>query len=204
MVLDRMQEVGLYLMYEMYDWTNATSVTQQVDMIKDRPNLLLWYTADEPDGMSLPLNETTVAYDLVYDLDGYHPVSLVLNCQDYYWTEYAAGADVVMQDVFMVGNNNSWSTEWNTTCTPDYGDCGCDNCASIAAGDVDAVPPDSVYYGTGYVPENSGVGSFFDVSERVGSFRERLEVVGWERTKTVWTTPQAFGGGKQCVSYCLL
>lgn len=37
--------------------------------IKDRKNLLLWYTADEPDGPSDPLRATQIAYDLVSSLD---------------------------------------------------------------------------------------------------------------------------------------
>jgi hypothetical protein len=79
---------------------NATSVTEQVNRIKSRPKLLLWYTADKPDGTSDPLNATTTAYDLICSLDGYHPVSLVLNCQDYQFTAYAAGTDIVMQDTY--------------------------------------------------------------------------------------------------------
>ena len=181
-------------MYEFYSYMNATSVTEQVNVIKNHSNLLLWYTADEPDGESNPLDATAIAYDLIYDLDGYHPVSLVLNCQDYYWSSYAAGTDIVMQDVFMVGTNVSWSNEWNTTCTPDYGDCGCDNCLSIPAGDIAAVPPNTTYHGSGYVPANSGIGTYFGISDRVTSFKNRLEVMGWERTKAVWTVPQAFGG----------
>ncbi|KAF8841646.1 hypothetical protein BDN67DRAFT_500043 [Paxillus ammoniavirescens] len=194
MVVDRMQEVGLYLMYDMrFTYMNSTSVTEQVNSLKNRPNLLLWYTGDEPDGTSDPLNATTIAYDLIYGLDGYHPVSLVLNCQDYYWSSYTAGTDIVMQDVYMVGNNVTFSTVWNTTCAPDFGDCGCDNCISIPAGDTAAVPPNSTLSG-GYVPANSGIGTYFDISERVASFKNRLEVMGWERTKAVWTVPQAFGG----------
>lgn len=196
MVLDRMQEVGMYLMYDMrFTYMNNTSVMEQVNSIKYRPNLLLWYTGDEPDGTSDPLNATSIAYDLIYSLDGYHPVSLVLNCQDYEWASYTAGTDIVMQDVYMIGNNVTWSNEWNTTCTPDYGDCGCDNCFSISAGDSAAVSPNSTYYG-GTVPANSGIGSYFDISDRVSSFKNRLEVMGWERTKAVWTVPQAFGSAE--------
>lgn len=199
MVLDRMQEVGMYLMYDMrFTYMNNTSVMEQVESIKNRPNLLLWYTGDEPDGTSDPLNATTIAYDLIYSLDGYHPVSLVLNCQDYEWTSYTAGTDIVMQDVYMIGNNVTWSNRWNTTCTPDYGDCGCDNCFSIPAGDNSAVPPNTTYYG-GTVPAGSGIGSYFDISDRVSSFKNRLEVMGWERTKAVWTVPQAFGGSESVV-----
>jgi hypothetical protein len=37
--------------------------------------LLLWYTADEPDGTSELLDAPRRAYDAVqYALDGYHPV----------------------------------------------------------------------------------------------------------------------------------
>jgi hypothetical protein len=147
---------------------NATSVTEQVNRIKSRPNLLLWYTADEPDGTSDPLDATTTAYDLIHSLDGYHPVSLVLNCQDHQFTAYTAGTDIVMQDTYMIGNNATWSNEWNTSCTPDFGDCGCDNCK----------------------------GEFEDISVRMDSFKERLDVLGWDRTKAVWTVPQAFGGNE--------
>lgn len=57
LVIDRMQAVGLYLMYDMrFTYMNLTSVTEQVNMLKNRPNLLLWYTGDEPDGTSDPLN----------------------------------------------------------------------------------------------------------------------------------------------------
>ncbi|KAH7924181.1 hypothetical protein BV22DRAFT_1035409 [Leucogyrophana mollusca] len=202
-VLDRMQEVGLYLMYDMrFSYMNYTAVTEQVNAIKNRPNLLVWYTADEPDGTSDPLNATSIAYDLIYSLDGYHPVSLVLNCQDYEWASYTSGTDIVMQDAYMVSNNVTWSNEWNTTCTPDFGDCGCDNCLSIPAGDNLSVPPNSTLPGStptgfeGTVPANSGIGSYFDISDRVSSFKNRLQVMGWERTKAVWTVSQAFGGAE--------
>jgi hypothetical protein len=70
---------------------NNSRVTEEVNRIKTRPNLLLWYTADEPDGTSDPLNATVRSYQLINSLDGgdstggagYHPVSLVLNCQDH-------------------------------------------------------------------------------------------------------------------------
>jgi len=33
-------------------------------------------------------------------------------------------------------------------------------------------------------------------SARMDSLKERLEVLGWERTKGVWIVPQAFGGAE--------
>ena len=152
-------------------YMNLTSVTEQVNMIKNFKNLLVWYTGDEPDGTSDPLNATKVTYDLINDLDGYHPVSLVLNCQDYFFTEYIQGTDVVMQDAYPIAINATFSVEWGTPCTPDFGDCGCDNC----------------------------VGEFEDISNRMDEFAQRLEILGSDRTKTVWAVPQAFGGS-ECVS----
>ncbi|RPD63424.1 hypothetical protein L227DRAFT_561556 [Lentinus tigrinus ALCF2SS1-6] len=166
-VIQRMEEVGIYLMYDMrWTYMNNTAVTEEVNRVKNSPALLLWYTGDEPDGTSDPLNATTTAYDLIYSLDGYHPVSLVLNCENYYWTEYTAGTDIVMQDTYPIAINATFSTVWGTPCTPDYGDCGCDNCK----GELD------------------------DISTRMDEFAERRFIDGWERTKAIWTVPQGFGG----------
>lgn len=73
---------------------NATAVTEQVNSIKSRPNLLVWYTGDEPDGTSDPLDATLKSSNLIQSLDGgdgqggagYHPISLVLNCENYFYT----------------------------------------------------------------------------------------------------------------------
>ncbi|TFY61407.1 hypothetical protein EVJ58_g4519 [Rhodofomes roseus] len=168
-VITRMEEVGMYLMYDMrWTYQNDTSVAEQVNMVKNSPALLLWYTGDEPDGTSDPLNATAHAYDLIYELDGYHPVSLCLNCFDYYWTEYTSGTDIVMQDTYMISNNVTWSVEWDTTCNTTYGDCGCDDC----------------------------LGNFEDISTRMDNFAYRLWATGWDTTKSVWTVPQGFGGGE--------
>jgi hypothetical protein len=161
-------------MYEMQgSYMNASALTTQINYIKHRPNLLVWYTADEPDGPSDPLDATLKASNLITSLDGgdgnggagYHPISLVLNCENYYFTDYASGADIVMQDTYVIGNNATFSSAYGTVCTEDYGDCGCDNCK----------------------------GSFQDISTRMDEFRDRLFVNGWERRKAVWTVPQAFG-----------
>lgn len=91
---------------------NLTEVAIEVERVKNSSALLLWYTGDEPDGTSDPLNATSLAYDTIYEHDGYHPVSLVLNCQNYYWTNYTAGTDIVMQDTYMIGNNVTFSSQW--------------------------------------------------------------------------------------------
>ncbi|KAH0836408.1 hypothetical protein J3R83DRAFT_8009 [Lanmaoa asiatica] len=192
-VFSRIQQNGMYFMYNMrYIYQDAANLTAQVNSFKSWSNLLVWYTGDEPDGSSDPLNATSIAYDLIYNLDGYHPVSLVLNCQDYYFTSYAAGTDIIMEDVYIIGANVNTSLMFDTPCTPTYGDCGCDNCSPIPAGLDSAVPPANA--SSTPLPANSGLGSFTDVSGRVTSFLNRMQVVGWERTKAVWSVPQAFGG----------
>ncbi|KAF7329724.1 hypothetical protein MKEN_00235700 [Mycena kentingensis (nom. inval.)] len=163
-VLDRMEELGLYLVYDMrHTYRNPAA---EVNLIKHRPNLLLWYTADEPDGTSEPLDATVRAYDTIHALDGYHPVSIALNCADYEFAAYVAGADVIMPDTYTVANDPEWSLKYNTSCTPEFGCCGCDNCS----------------------------GRLKDVSRRLDDFAFRLDVRGWTRHKAVWSVPQAFGG----------
>ncbi|KAH9067994.1 hypothetical protein EDB83DRAFT_2314809 [Lactarius deliciosus] len=155
-MVDKMEELGLWLMYDMrWDYMNSTN----------RTNLLLYYTADEPDGSEDPLAAPATAAALINSLDPYRPSSLVLNCQDYFFSDYAAGTPILMQDAYPIGINATYSVQWHTPCTRIQGDCGCDNC----------------------------VGDFEDIRNRMDEFAMRREVLGWERSKSVWTVPQGFG-----------
>ncbi|GAA86884.1 hypothetical protein AKAW_04998 [Aspergillus luchuensis IFO 4308] len=108
---------NLHLQYDvLFDPTNLTRLTDQVTHIHTHPSLLLYYTADEPDGKGNPLNSTRLAYDLIRSMDPYHPVSLALNCKDFYYEEYASGADIILSDVYPVATNTSWSTVYDTPC----------------------------------------------------------------------------------------
>ncbi|KAG1795214.1 hypothetical protein EV424DRAFT_1570796, partial [Suillus variegatus] len=68
-----------------------------------------------------------------------------------------------------IGINATFSPVWHTACSPDFGRCGCDNCK----------------------------GTLYDVKARVQTFKDRLNILGFDHTKSVWTTPQAFGSGAQ-------
>ncbi|KAJ7481484.1 hypothetical protein FB451DRAFT_1394136 [Mycena latifolia] len=165
--LDHMEELGLYFVYDMrHTYGDPGALAAEVNLIKHRPNLLLWYTADEPDGTSAPLDATRRAYDAIYALDGYHPVAIVLNCADYEFTAYTAGADIVMPDAYPIANDPNFSAKYNTSCSADFGCCGCDNCR----------------------------GEFEDIARRLDDFALRLDALGWTRTRAVWSVPQAFGG----------
>jgi hypothetical protein len=93
-------------------------------------------------------------------------VALVLNCQNYYFSDYSAGADIVMEDAYPIGINATWSFH-GTPCNVTHGDCGCDNCQ----------------------------GSLMDVPDRIDalhSYQSWLEG-GVTSRRPVWAVPQAFG-----------
>lgn len=163
---DRMDELNLFNIYDMrFAFQNATRIKEQVGMWKNRTTLLMWYTADEPDGWSYPLNSTKLAYDQIKELDPYHPVSLVLNCQDFYYAEYTSGADVVFEDAYPVAINATWSIPWGTPCNTTYGDCGCDDCA----------------------------GKLEDVSSRLDDIQTYQANLAGQPSKSTWAVLQAFG-----------
>jgi hypothetical protein len=162
--LDRADELGLYFMYDVrWDYTNLTTMVDQINRLHNHPSILLWYTADEPDGKSNPINSTLIAYNTIKAIDPYHPVSLALNCRDFYYADYAAGAEIVLEDVYPVSTNTSYSTVYNTPCNATYGCCGCDDCT----------------------------GSFSDISTRLDEFSHKDSLLGWQ--KIHWAAPQAFG-----------
>ncbi|OJJ46012.1 hypothetical protein ASPZODRAFT_67140 [Penicilliopsis zonata CBS 506.65] len=162
--LQRADELGLWLQYDVrWTDTNSTMMIEQVERLRDHPSILSWYSADEPDGQSDPINSTKLSYETIKSLDLYHPVSLVLNCANFYYADYAAGADIVMSDVYPIATNTSWSTVYDTPCNATYGCCGCDDCQ----------------------------GEFADISNRLDSFHEFDHFLQWK--KPHWGAPQAFG-----------
>lgn len=142
----------------------------QIEWTRNRSNILTWYPADEPDGATDALNGTKLAYDLINQLDGYHPVANVLNCENYFFEDYGlAGSDIIMVDPYPIAVNTRWSKPWATFVDENYGDCGCDNCN----------------------------GTFYDITTRIDSARDRARLSGFHRDKPVWIVPQAFDDGQQ-------
>ena len=64
------------------------------------------------DGVVDPLDAPRKSYELIKSIDPYHPVSLVLNCANYHFEPYSAGADILLSDVYPIGNDIAFSTEW--------------------------------------------------------------------------------------------
>jgi len=166
----------LYVMYDMrHTYKNNTSITNQLSLLQNHPSLLLYYTADEPDGWCDPLSATKTSYDHIRSLDPYHPVSLCLNCANFYFDEYSRGADILLEDTYPIAVNTSFSTVYHTPCNTTYGDCGCDNCH---AGDP-AYPS--------YVKNR-----FLDISTRVDDLQTYQEWLRFDAKKPIWGVPQSF------------
>ncbi|KAF2875799.1 hypothetical protein BDV95DRAFT_665198 [Massariosphaeria phaeospora] len=168
----------LYVMYDMrHTYQNTTSITRQLSALQPHPSLLLYYTADEPDGWTDPLNATRLSYTHIRSLDPYHPVSLVLNCANFHFAEYSSGADILLEDTYPIAVNTSVSAVYHTACNATYGDCGCDNCHAH-----DAAYPAYVH------------NPFLDIVERVDSLYRLQEWTGRAHLcgKPVWGVPQAF------------
>ncbi|KAF7539144.1 hypothetical protein G7054_g2309 [Neopestalotiopsis clavispora] len=127
-VYNSMDQQKLRFMYDLRNsYQNLTIVEQHVNTIKNHTSIFAYWTADEPDGHQAPFDAPTNAQALIHQLDPYHPVAVTLNCQDYYFGPYSAGADILMEDVYPIAINATFS-KWNTTCNATLGDCGCDNC----------------------------------------------------------------------------
>ncbi|KAK3708027.1 hypothetical protein LTR37_011720 [Vermiconidia calcicola] len=163
---DWLDEANLWYQYDMRgSYLNLSAVAEQIPLIEDRSAFLSWYTADEPDGWQHPLNATLSAYALLKEQDPYHPTGLVLNCDNYYFEQYSAGADYLMEDAYPIGINPIYSRPWDTICNETYGDCGCDSC----------------------------VGGLQDISDRLDSYLDYQDWLGaWQ--KPIWAVLQAFSG----------
>lgn len=114
------------------------------------------------------------AYDQINELDGYHPISLVLNCEDFHFREYITGADIILQDTYPIAINATYSTIYDTPCTPDYGDCGCDNC--VGDGIQDVIRRLDGFYNRLYWDGNKGV-AVWSVVQAFGN--QRYVLVSW-------------------------
>ncbi|OAA39958.1 Glycoside hydrolase, subgroup, catalytic core [Metarhizium rileyi] len=123
-----MDILDLRYMYDLRgSYKNLTAVREQVSAIRNFEGIYSYWGADEPDGHQDPFDLLPKARNLIRQLDPYHPVSVTLNCQNFYYKEYTAGADFVMEDVYPIAINGTFS-KWGTPCNTTYGDCGCDNC----------------------------------------------------------------------------
>ncbi|KAH9810225.1 hypothetical protein DFH28DRAFT_1085761 [Melampsora americana] len=97
--------------------------------------------------------------------DPYHPVSLALNCQNFFFEGFTKDVDIVMTDPYPIGlKSTTHSAPWGTVCNTTYGDCGCDNCE----------------------------GNLSDLSSRMKRFKSYRKALGRDRSLMIWGIPQSF------------
>ncbi|EIN14572.1 hypothetical protein PUNSTDRAFT_49317 [Punctularia strigosozonata HHB-11173 SS5] len=166
-ILDKADSAGISYMADFRDiYQNLSAVSPFVELFRKRKGLLAWYTNDEPDGPGDDPAATTAAYEFLYSNDGYHPVSLVLNCWDFHWTDYTSGADIVLSDPYPIAVNTTFSHRYGTVCNATYGCCGCDDCT----------------------------GDLTDITNKMDTWSERRRFAGRDRNLAIWSVPQAFDG----------
>lgn len=79
------------------------ALREEVLRVKDHPALLSYYIADEPDGQGVSPETLKRSYDLIHELDPYHPVSVVI-ISSLPARRYADTYDILMADPYPIPN----------------------------------------------------------------------------------------------------
>jgi hypothetical protein len=76
----------------------------EINTFKNHPALLSWYINDEPDGQGRSPQILEKAYNLIHELDPYHPVSIVFMMPSKFH-EYQNTMDIAMTDPYPIPNS---------------------------------------------------------------------------------------------------
>lgn len=79
------------------------ALRDEILRVKDHPALLSYYIADESDGQGVSPETLKQSYDLIHELDPYHPVSVVI-ISSLPARRYADTYDIIMADPYPVPN----------------------------------------------------------------------------------------------------
>jgi len=77
----------------------------EVEFFRDHPALLAWYISDEPTGHKISPKELEEIYELIKELDPYHPVSIVFMASNRA-REYSNAMDIIMADPYPLPNGS--------------------------------------------------------------------------------------------------
>ncbi len=78
---------------------------KEIEAFKDHPALLSWYISDEPVGQGMSVEKLEKAYNLVKELDPYHPVAVVFMTPQKS-RKYANSFDIAMADPYPIPRGN--------------------------------------------------------------------------------------------------
>jgi len=108
--MDRSAAVGMKVNFHLM-WANKPDLTEdewaklrmEIESFRDHPALLSWYTADEPGADRV--EHLTKVFQLIKELDPYHPVTMVFNVGGGLAKKFAGATDIVMEDLYPIPNS---------------------------------------------------------------------------------------------------
>lgn len=77
-------------------------LTDEIEAFRDHPALLSWYIADEPNGYKVKPDSLQRIYELIREIDPWHPVTVVFMTPFMSSRQYAEALDIVMADPYPV------------------------------------------------------------------------------------------------------
>lgn len=165
LMLRKLGEAGIWVQYDMRGlYMDPEQMANHLKISRQYANVLLYHTAMEPDGKQIKVAYPFESGQGVKKNDPYHPISLTLNCEDYYFSNYTQGNDIILTNPFVIGRSNErLSVGDSLDSTSIYGSGRCDNCK----------------------------GSFLDLVNRIRIFRNRRHLLRKDRTMQIWGVPQA-------------
>jgi hypothetical protein len=110
--LDRCAELGMKVHYQLLSVSGGSAdpaeaaererlLRAEVGSFRDHPALLAWYISDEPDGRGTAPDDLARTYQIVHQLDPYHPVTIVF-MDPGQAQRYAEAMDVAMTDPYPI------------------------------------------------------------------------------------------------------
>ncbi len=116
--MDRCAQIGMKVHYNLLSVSGGGGVSskieglsesgkrellrKEIEAFRDHPALLAWYIADEPNGYKIEPDSLLKIYNLVRELDPWHPVTIVFMAPFMSSRQYADALDIVMADPYPV------------------------------------------------------------------------------------------------------
>lgn len=118
--MDRAAELGMKVHYQLLRVAGGGGVSlgtpadtssvrreawlrEEVEAFRDHPALLAWYISDEPTGHGATPEQLQRSYDLVHELDPYHPITIVF-VNPGKAIDFAGAMDLAMVDPYPIPN----------------------------------------------------------------------------------------------------
>ena len=108
-LMDAAAVEGMQILLELTEYArgkpepNYRAIAALVKRYRQHPALLAWYLVDEPDETKMAPAAALAIYELIRELDPYHPVYLVNN-RPHTYAAYSDASDILAIDVYPIPN----------------------------------------------------------------------------------------------------